>query len=289
MSTQRKLLLLRALRKARAREPAVTRDCGVAVLAASGLGDERYVVLEQVVVACLELGDLEQAQSCLGRLQAQFPSSSRVKRLTGMHLEALGRGEEALKLYDEVLQENPANLLVLKRKAAVAMAQGKTREAIERLNEVIDTFQCDQPTWQELGEIYLANSNLESAAFCYEELVLLQPGNPAYHTRLAEVYYTQGDLAGLVKARKHYAQSLAIQRQGNLRALLGLVHTCQTLLAAHGEAKGRHNALRGDEKETTEALLGLGTDLLAQATAAAPAGGGARDFGELAARALQLG
>jgi hypothetical protein len=41
---------------------------------------------------------------------------------------------------------------------------------------------------------------------------------------LAEIYYTIGGVDNFIKARRHYAQSLDIQRQHNLRAVLGL-HT----------------------------------------------------------------
>lgn len=54
--------------------------------------------------------------------------------------------------------------------------------------------------------------------------MILQPSNHITHTRLAEIYYTLGGVENFIKARRHYAQSLDIQRQHNLRAVIGL-HT----------------------------------------------------------------
>lgn len=36
---------------------------------------------------------------------------------------------------------------------------------------------------------------LQAAAHCFEEAVLLNPVSAAYHSRLAEVYYTLGEYA----------------------------------------------------------------------------------------------
>ena len=58
--------------------------------------------------------------------------------------EATGDLERATQLYDELLEASPANLLVLKRKVSILKAQGKIPEAIQALNEIIKTFQCDE-------------------------------------------------------------------------------------------------------------------------------------------------
>ena len=86
--------------------------------------------------------------------------------------------------------------------------------------------------WAELAELYLRVGEPRLAAFCYEELVLFGPANFAYHTALAEVYYSlgsgsggesQGKAQGKAKgggedslrlARKHYAQALELLQQG---------------------------------------------------------------------------
>ncbi len=47
-----------------------------------------------------------------------------------------------------------------------------------------------KPQWQELAELYLLAEQPALAAFCYEELLLFQPSNFAFHTALAEAYYS---------------------------------------------------------------------------------------------------
>jgi hypothetical protein len=46
---------------------------------------------------------------------------------------------------------------------------------------------CRQLQWTELGELYLAQGAYRYAAFCYEELVLLNPMDAIFHSRLADV------------------------------------------------------------------------------------------------------
>ncbi|KAK5620784.1 ER membrane complex subunit 2 [Crenichthys baileyi] len=76
---------------------------------ASKLGDDIWIIYEQVMIAALDCSRDDLALTCLQELRKQFPDSHRVKRLTGMRLEALERYDEANKHYDAILQEDPTN------------------------------------------------------------------------------------------------------------------------------------------------------------------------------------
>ena len=78
-----------------------------------------------------------------------------------------------------------------------------------------------------MGELYLSQCEYSLAAHCFEEVVLLEPRNACYHTRLAEVYFTLGDLENVVSSRKHYSLALDLQcAKINPRALYGLILAC---------------------------------------------------------------
>lgn len=55
------------------------------------LGDEGWLVLEQVFIAALDCKNMEVANFCLSKLNQEFPESFRVKRLKAMKYEALER------------------------------------------------------------------------------------------------------------------------------------------------------------------------------------------------------
>ncbi|MEQ2259255.1 ER membrane complex subunit 2 [Xenotaenia resolanae] len=82
---------------------------------ASKLGDDIWIIYEQVMIAALDCSRDDLALTCLQELRKQFPDSHRVKRLTGMRLEALERYDEANKHYDAILQEDPTNTVGLRR------------------------------------------------------------------------------------------------------------------------------------------------------------------------------
>jgi tetratricopeptide (TPR) repeat protein len=93
---------------------------------------------------------------------------------------------------------------------------------------LVDQFSADASTWQELADLHLSMNKYDSAAFCFEELILHDPMNHLLHCRLGEIYYTLGR-ESLPGARKHFSQSLEIKRKGNPRALHGLAACCHAI------------------------------------------------------------
>uniref|UniRef100_A0A8D1CJH4 ER membrane protein complex subunit 2 n=2 Tax=Sus scrofa TaxID=9823 RepID=A0A8D1CJH4_PIG len=188
---------------------------------ASKLGDDIWIIYEQVMIAALDYGRDDLALFCLQELRRQFPGSHRVKRLTGMRFEAMERYDDAIQLYDRILQEDPTNTAARKRKIAIRKAQGKNVEAIRELNEYLEQFVGDQEAWHELAELYINEHDYAKAAFCLEELMMTNPHNHLYCQQYAEVKYTQGGLENLELSRKYFAQALKLNNR-NMRALFGL-------------------------------------------------------------------
>ena len=63
-------------------------------------------------------------------------------------------------------------------------------EAITLLNKYLEVNMQDVEAWTELTDIYLAKSNYAKAAFCYEEILSLQPNNFIVNLRYAEMLYS---------------------------------------------------------------------------------------------------
>uniref|UniRef100_A0A8C2C5S1 ER membrane protein complex subunit 2 n=1 Tax=Cyprinus carpio TaxID=7962 RepID=A0A8C2C5S1_CYPCA len=175
---------------------------------ASKLGDDIWIIYEQVMIAALDCSRDDLAWSCLQELKRQFPDSHRVKRLAGMRLEALERYEDANKLYDSILQDDPTNTV-----------SKKVWLKVIRLH--LSTFEVDQNL----------SSNYAKAAFCLEELMMTNPHNHLYCEQYAEVKYTQGGLENLELARKYFAQALKLNNR-NMRALFGLYMSASHIAAS---------------------------------------------------------
>ncbi|KAG0722793.1 ER membrane protein complex subunit 2-B [Chionoecetes opilio] len=82
------------------------------------LGDERWMVEEQVVIAGLDCNRLDAAEPCLMSLNEQFAGSLRVRKLKAMRLEAMEKFEEAMDVYDSIIRQDETNSTARKRKVA---------------------------------------------------------------------------------------------------------------------------------------------------------------------------
>lgn len=246
--------LLKAFRTSRIRKPSIVAKYGWMYLQSGAANsNEVWILYEQVFSAALDINDSDMALSCLKSLQTQFPNSPRVKLLYGMLHEADGEYAEALTIYDSLLLEKPSNILALKRKVCVYKAQGDIPAAVSQLNDILSVFQADTTSWLELAEIHISLSDYAAAAFCLEELVMIEPTSSAYHTRLAEVYYTIGGPISLLKARKQYvlARTMQAEEVTSLRSLYGITATCSALLNNKKHASSSEGAVTNALLEAT--------------------------------------
>lgn len=108
--------------------------------------------------------------------------------------------------------------LASKRQIALLRAKNKDQEAIEALAKYLDTYYDDHEAWSELCDMYLEQHGYEQAAFCCEELILLQPANHIWHLKYAELLYT---LNNFPLALKQYCKVLELCTD-HVRALYGL-------------------------------------------------------------------
>ena len=207
------------------------------------LGDELWTIHEQVFVAALDCGRIDLATSCLRALHQQFPKSLRVRKLRGMRSEALEEWDEAKKIYEGILAEDPANLIVRKRHIAVTKAQNVPSETVKELKEYLDVYMSDQEAWMELADVYISMQEYRKAAFCLEELILTHPHNHLYHQRFAEIHYTIGTTESLELSRKYFAQALKLD-PNNIRALYGLFlcSSCQNASVKSNQKTKKNNA-----------------------------------------------
>lgn len=181
-----------------------------------------WPVLEQVLLAAIDLHDASLIKECLQKLDQEFPGSLRVGRLKKMaRLELRERYDEALAAYDELIKKDEANSLYYKRKIAILISQKKISDAIKEMCEYLKKFMNDHEAWLELADLYIQEQEYAKAAFCYEELIITNPHNHLYHERYAEILYTMGTLESLELSRGYFAQALKLH-SSNMRALFGL-------------------------------------------------------------------
>ncbi|TMW65621.1 hypothetical protein Poli38472_008263 [Pythium oligandrum] len=254
--------LLATIRKEKLRVPRVVVRFGRELLENFKwrLGADIWTIYEQVLIAALDEYENELAEKCLAALKAKFPKSARAGRLEGMIFEQRGEYAKAEEIYEEILKTNPANALIMKRRIAALKGQKKTQEVIASLNELLRNFPTDQAAWTELGETHLSIGAYRYAAFCYEELVMLNPMDSFLHNRLADIYSTIGGVDNLRVARKHYCRSIELNKSMNVRAYAALLSTTRAI-AAHRSNQRNNDA---EDQELNDRVHKFAVDYLHQ-------------------------
>ncbi|KAJ2256929.1 tetratricopeptide repeat domain-containing protein [Coemansia sp. RSA 455] len=198
----------------------------------SQAGDDAWLVYEQIILAALDEG-----QSVLFILDTRFKDSQRVKRLSGLVMEALGHSDEAQTLYTEMLEKDATNVLASKRLIAILKSQGQTTLAIRELVTYLDTHGNDFEAWLELSHLYLTQHLYQQAAFCLEEVILQQPANHFFHLQYAELQYTMGNLD---IALKEYLRVVELSTD-NVRGFYGVKFTADRLMTESKKGKSSGN------------------------------------------------
>ncbi|KAI1166404.1 tetratricopeptide [Nemania serpens] len=238
---------------------------------------ELWTVYENLLLSCLRTGDDESAHLCLGRLVNRFgDDNERIMALKGLLKEATAADTAALDVvlqeYEEILQGNPPNVPIAKRRAGLLRAMGRTSEAVNALSSLLDMSPTDAEAWAELADLYLAQGLYSQAIFAQEEVLILQPNAWNIHARLGEILLMAAKTSDapkrLPEALKRFCRSVELC-DNYLRGYYGLKSTTQQLL---GEPSARN--LKQTESEewsipavsTLQKLDQVATEKLAEIT-----------------------
>lgn len=149
-------------------------------LLASPETQDAWLAHENLMLSCLRTGDDKSAKLCLDRLMARFgESNERVMALKGIYEEAVAENDQALekilRSYEELLQHDPTNMPIRKRRIALLKSMSKASEAISTLTELLDFSPVDAEAWAELSELYFSQGAYQQAMFSLEEVLLIMP------------------------------------------------------------------------------------------------------------------
>ncbi|KAI1367416.1 tetratricopeptide [Xylaria arbuscula] len=197
-----------------------------------------WAVYENLLLSCLRTGDDKSAHECLGRLVNRFGNDNeRVMALKGLLKEATAADNATLELvlqeYEQILRENPSNVPVAKRRAALLRSMGRTSSAVNALSSLLDMSPTDSEAWAELADLYLNQGLYSQAIFAQEEVLILQPNAWNIHARLGEILLMAAKISDapkrLTEAMKRFCRSIELC-DNYLRGYYGLKLTVQQLL-----------------------------------------------------------
>ncbi|KAI5292357.1 hypothetical protein KEM52_006420 [Ascosphaera acerosa] len=276
---------------------------------------ELWLSYERLFLACLRTGDDESARECLHRLTERFGArNERVMGLHGLWEEARAEGKSGLMKvllsYDEVLEKNPVNVPIAKRRIALLRSLGRSEEAAKALTELLGGFPTDGEAWVELSDLYRSLGLFPQAVFSLQEALLISPNAWNLHARLGELEYisatgptrdagadsaSDAALIGLATSIRHFCRSVELC-DDYIRGYFGLKLSTAKLLELLPPPAKLSSAVKNENvvqsRETLQQLNALATAKLREIVAArgeaqADGAGGAGEEAEAALIAAQ--
>jgi len=195
-----------------------------------------------------------------------------------MRKEASGKLDQALKLYDAILEVEDANAGIWKRRIAVYKQLGDTRRTVEDLCAYLDTFYTDVEGWLELADTYFREQSYTHALQALSHAMVLAPQNPFYVLQFAETAAVTGDLTLALKMHLRAAEMVESDEEDGFhhddddvarRAWAGVKLCTRRLLEGAppmtitGPANDDSLVLQPRSREELEALDALATERIA--------------------------
>jgi tetratricopeptide (TPR) repeat protein len=182
-----------------------------------------YDVHETIVEISLQLGNISLAKKHFNILEEKFSiKSKRVSLLKGLILECEGNISGAKEVYENILKIDECYKRARKRLIVIAKYKSHS-EAVKLLVNYLDTFMNDTEAWEELYFLYMENNSpmYQEAAFCAEELLLLNSTNYGYFLLYADALFKMGGSENISLALKYYCGALDLCPD-NQQALKGI-------------------------------------------------------------------
>lgn len=137
----------------------------------------------------------EEAAQFATTARRQFPVSSELIRLHGVALLRLGRRREAQTAFNRAAELAPDNIELLCNLASLAMADGRTGAAIERLQKALARTPGHPALLQALGSAYMSTGQHEQGRDAFAQALRNMPQHPAIRLNLAAAEMELGHLA----------------------------------------------------------------------------------------------
>lgn len=223
----------------------------------------RLTILEQMVISALHMNQTSIAESSLTDIvKVVGATSTRYRKLLALCLESRGEYDEALAIYQDLLNMNPSNISVVKRMYCIHKAKGERVQARLCMNDYLERNGADAAAWLVLAQDCMELGDFKGAAFAYEEVLLVSPVDPILHCTLGELYLTIATKETLILARKHFSLSLELASSDSdnphprsIRALMGLIRAAEQFASwrkLNGKKKGKQGTTVGEEIEDQE-------------------------------------
>ncbi|KAI9812655.1 MAG: hypothetical protein M1832_000375 [Thelocarpon impressellum] len=155
---------------------------------------DTWTIYQNLFLSCLRTRDDKSAGLCLARLTDRFgETNEHVMGLKGMYDEAVAEDDASLGRilheYESLLEEDPTNMAIAKRRVALLRSMSRPSQAIAALVDLLETSPTDAEAWSELSDLYFSQGLHQQAIFSLEEVLLITPNAWNIHARMGEIVY----------------------------------------------------------------------------------------------------
>ena len=136
--------------------------------------------------------------------------------------------EKTAKIIESIQSGDIDNNLLKKEVITNGRTFHTSMQTVNKLCDYLSTKWQDTDAWMALAQIYEQKQQFINAIYCYEEMLLIEPGKPELLVKLSELHFTVGKVDNLLLARKYLSFVLNINGLA-LRPLLDLLRVCELL------------------------------------------------------------
>lgn len=123
------------------------------------------------------------------------------------HYHQTGKLEQAKAIYQELLEEDPKDPVLLHSLAILLSQQGLHKDAIAHIEKAAALSQADFKLYTSLGNIYLRAKLPKKAMDAFNKLLTLKPGYAIAHSNLGNCHLA---LNQFDQAKSHYQQAIEL-------------------------------------------------------------------------------
>ncbi|MCX8174522.1 MAG: tetratricopeptide repeat protein [Thermoplasmata archaeon] len=212
-------------------------------------------------LALAKIGDVGEALNSIEKAIG-YGKTGEALKLRAKLLSELGRYEDALRAYEELLASEPGNPELLVEKGITLARMKRDTEAEQVLLQVVAALPENGAARYHLGKIYAGRGMREEALHHLEKAIEAEPENSAARTLLAEIYLSTGTHGDILKAAEAY--EAVLRYEPNNRQILYRIAEIHMKLENFEKAVDFINAFLADEPNSTGALYLKGKIFMAQ-------------------------
>jgi len=172
--------------------------------------------------AYLRKGDLAKGKQAFEAISKALPKEPFSLYRLGLIARAQKKDAEALAYFEQALASNPNLIEPLSQITAIRLAQGKPKEARDRVTRQLAASPSNPLIHNLLGQLWFEAKDVERAEAAFKKAIELNEALPISYLNLADLYRRTGKVDQAIQ--EYEAALVKDPKLLSVQALLGIIH-----------------------------------------------------------------